>query len=98
MVSVKRGLLVAVVLALAGSLSAAAAPVRQSPLVEVIVGLDAPPLALARPAGARGLLSMRSSASRGYLDTLAYQQSQVEDRIADAVPDTAVRWHYRTVL
>jgi subtilisin family serine protease len=103
MAAVKRGLLVAVMLAFASSLSAAAAPTPDGRLVEVIVGLDAPPLALAHPVatartGGRGLLSMRAASSVAYLRALENAQSHVELRIEQALPASTVRWHYRTVL
>ena len=101
MAVVKRGLLVMVaVLLLAGP--AQPRPDGRGPLVEVIVALDAPPLAQAHPgrttfSRSQGLL-LRSPASVAYVDLLAADQRRLEGRIADAVPGATVRRRYRIVV
>ena len=71
-------------------------------LVEVVVGLDGAPLAVARPGrtlaatGGRRL-SLGTAASRSYLRTLASRQSSVEARIEAALPHATVTRRYRVV-
>ena len=83
-----------------GSIGAAAGDA-----VEVVVTLPQPPLAqalLARrsvsAAGTSGRpLSMRTPAAVSYLRTLASAQRSLQVRIARAIPDAQVRWHYSVV-
>ena len=76
------------------------APSRQ--LVEVVVGLDGAPLAVARPGrtlaatGGRRL-SLSTSTSRSYLRALASRQSAVETQIETALPGASVTRRYRVV-
>jgi subtilisin family serine protease len=85
----------------AGIAYAAATP-RQ---VEVVVALDAPPLARAI-ASSRALttaartrrLNLRAPTSVAYLRALATAQASLEARITGAIPDADVRWRYRIVL
>ncbi len=101
MAVVNRGLLVVVaVLLLAGPAQPRAdGPL---PLVEVIVALDAPPLAQARPGrtlfSRSHRLQVRAPASVAYVDMLAAEQRRLEGRIADSVPGATVRRRYRIVV
>ena len=100
----RRGLalLPLVLLALAATASAARPGESSEPLVEVVVALDAQPLAVARPGrtlaatGGRRL-SLSTPASRAYLRTLAVSQRRLETRIASALPQAEIRWRYRVV-
>jgi subtilisin family serine protease len=73
--------------------------------VEVVVRLDAPPLAAAI-AQSRALtatartrrLDLRTPTSVSYLAQLARTQSRLEARILRTIPQGRVRWHYRVVL
>jgi len=71
-------------------------------LVEVVVGLDGAPLAVARPGrtlaatGGRRL-SLSTPTSRSYLRSLASRQSTLEARIEAALPGAAVTRRYRVV-
>jgi subtilisin family serine protease len=78
---------------LPGLAGSARAPARQPVLIEVVVLLDEPSLALARPSR-----SIASSRSASYLRRLADGQRVAETRIAAAVPTAKVRWRYRVVL
>ncbi len=100
---VRRGLIVFVLALLSLTASASASRNAASgPLVQVVVGLEAPPLAVARPGrtlaatGGRRL-SLATSTSRSYLRTLASAQAAVGARIDAAIPAAQVRWHYRIV-
>jgi subtilisin family serine protease len=71
--------------------------------VEVVVTLDAPPLAQARLTNAYAArtgrrLSLTASSSVAYLQTLAREQAQVESRIEAAIPSAETRWRYSVVL
>ncbi len=101
MAVVKRGLLVVVaVLLLAGP--AQPRPDGRGPFVEVVVALDAPPLAQAHPGrttfSRSQRLRLRAPASVAYVDLLAADQRRLEVRIADAVPGATVRRRYRIVV
>jgi len=75
---------------------AGAVPQRHSAsgdLVEVVVTLDAPPLARVAP---MRLLTARNSAS--YLQHLASEQREVETRLRDEIPSFSVRHRYSVVL
>jgi subtilisin family serine protease len=100
----KRGLLPAAVAALALAVSASPANGGGRD-VEVVVGLEAPPLARAvatsraLAATAKGRrLSLKTPFSAAYLRRLASAQRTVERGIAAAIPDAGVRWRYRIVL
>ena len=101
----RRGLLLFVlVLALPLAVGAGDARTesRTQQLVEVVVALDAQPLAVARPGrtlaatGGRRL-SLTTATSRAYLRTLASTQTGVESRIEAAVPGADVTRRYRVV-
>ncbi len=103
-----RGLLllaaVGVALPLAAASAGAPAPAR-SGLVELVVTLKQPPLAVAAKrqrrlanAGAQGLLALRAPANVSYLRALTRDQNALESRITQAIPGASVRWRYRVVL
>jgi subtilisin family serine protease len=88
---------------LCGPKPAGAAPRPQ--LVEVVVTLDAPPLAEAiqrsRVLTARvkaQRLDLRSPTSVDYLRSLAAEQRALATRIVSALPAARVTWRYRVVL
>ncbi len=89
-------------LALAASAGAERHGASSESLVEVIVALDAEPLAVARPGrtlaatGGRRL-SLATTTSRAYLRSLATTQDALEERIEDALPQAEIRWRYRVV-
>jgi subtilisin family serine protease len=97
----KRGLLIAVVLLLAVP---AAAPARSTTpaTTEVVVTLDAPPLADAPGrvlAGRVGrTLEASNSANSAYLRALQSAQDVVAARIERTIPASKVRWRYTLVL
>jgi subtilisin family serine protease len=75
---------------------AGAVPQRHSPsgdLVEVVVTLDAPPLASVAP---RSLLAAPASVS--YLERLASEQEDMEARLHAEIPGFAVRRRYSVVV
>jgi len=85
----------------------AAAPARgQRALVEVVVTLPRPPLAvevgrdrsLAAAAQRRHGLDVRAPAAVSYLDTLAAAQRTFAARLVAAIPAARVWWHYAVVL
>ncbi len=97
----RRGFLLLAVLLAAAPAQAAGG----QPRAELLVALDAPPLARALEqtraltiAARRARLDLRSPTSRGYLRVLAAQQRAVEHRIARAVPGALVVRRYRVVL
>jgi len=107
MLTLRRGLLILAVVALAAASSALAAPGRvggaKPARVEVVVTLDAPPLAQARmtngyAARTGGRLSLRAASSVAYLQMLAHEQAQVESRIEAAIPSAETHWRYSVVL
>ncbi len=75
-------------------------------LVEVVVTLPQPPLAvaiqhdrqLAHAATANRRLNLRAPASVSYLRTLATAQRALQARITAAIPGATVRWRYGVVL
>jgi subtilisin family serine protease len=84
-----------------------AAPARTSAkLVEVVVTLPRPPLAvevaknrtLAAAAGRSHSVSVRAPAAVSYLRTLATAQRTLSARLAVRVPAARVRWHYGVAL
>jgi len=102
MAVVKRGLLVAVAVLLLAGPAQPGPDASREPLVEVIVALDAPPLAQARPGRTTSSrsqgLQLRAPASVAYVDLLAAEQRRLEGRIAGAVPGATVRRRYRIVV
>ncbi|HEX6702270.1 MAG TPA: S8 family serine peptidase [Gaiellaceae bacterium] len=103
-----RGLVavLAVLAALAAAGPAAARTFSEPPrMVEVVVTLDAPPLAqaslvdrrLASATRADGRLDLRAPASVSYRRTLAVAQRTLAARIARTTPGSFVRWHYSVV-
>ena len=107
MLTLRRGLLILAVVALAAASSALAAPGRvggaKPARVEVVVTLDGPPLAQARmtngyAARTGGRLSLRAASSVAYLQMLAHEQAQVESRIEAAIPSAETHWRYSVVL
>jgi subtilisin family serine protease len=94
----KRGLVAAAVLlvSLPGGTPAQPTP---APLAEVVVTLDAPPLAEAR--AARSLSSRRLSITAprnlAYLRTLEAAQRTLATRITTVLPGSSVRWRYSIV-
>ena len=99
----RRGLLLLLALGLAAALpgTAAAAPSRQ---VQLVVGLEGPPLARAT-ASSRALaaharqarLNLRAPSSVAYLHGLEAQQRAVEARIERTIPGAVVRWRYSVI-
>ena len=74
-------------------------------MVEVVVTLDAPPLATAirqsRVLSARTKalrLDLASPTSMGYVRSLAAAQSRLAARITTALPRAGVTWRYQVVL
>ncbi len=100
MAVLRRGLVVAAALLLLAG-PAQPRPGTSGRLVEVVVTLDAPPLAQARPGrttfSRSHRLNLRALASVSYLDALAAEQRRVEARIEEAVPAATVRRRYRVV-
>jgi subtilisin family serine protease len=100
---VKRGLLLLCAL---GTLAApGAATAARTDRVELVVTLDAPPLARA-VASSRALaanakrarLNVRTPSSVSYLRGLAAAQQALEARIERAIPSAQVRWRYSVVV
>jgi subtilisin family serine protease len=90
---------------LAGGSSAASAPSPEK-LVEVVVTLPRPSLAvavahdrtLAATAIRRHALAVRTPAAVSYLRTLAASQRTLAARLAVAIPAAGIRWHYGVAL
>jgi subtilisin family serine protease len=107
-----RRSLIPLALALAATLAllaggGSAAPLRPSgKLVEVVVTLPRPALAvavgqdrtLAAAAGRRHSVDVRTPAATSYLRTLAAAQRTLAARLAVAVPAARVRWHFGVAL
>ncbi len=100
----RRGNLLLAAAAVAASLAGPAHATRPA-LVEVVVTLDAPPLAeavqrsrvlTARAKAAR--LDLRSPPSLGYVRSLAAAQRTVAARIVETIPRARVTWRYQVVL
>jgi subtilisin family serine protease len=92
-------------LALPGASALARTPKNGAPeLVEVVVTLDEPPLAVASPGrtlsarGKRSRLNLRTPASRSYVRTLAAAQRSLQSRIATDLPGVRFGWRYSVVL
>ena len=101
----KRGVVLIAAAFAALLLAPIAAPARGSDLVEVVVTLDAPPLAEAisksRVLTARvkaQRLDLRSATSRGYMTALATTQRTAAARIASTIPRARITWSYQVVL
>jgi subtilisin family serine protease len=108
MLGLRRGLLFLLVAlgAAAFATPAGARTYSDAPtMVEVVVTLEAPPLAqasladrhLAAATRTRARLSLRAPASAAYLRTLAAAQHAVAARVTRAIPRSFVRWHYSVV-
>jgi subtilisin family serine protease len=90
---------------LAGGSSAASAPSSER-LIEVVVTLPRPSLAvavahnrtLAATALRRHALAVRAPAAVSYLRTLAASQRTLAARLAVAIPAAGIRWHYGVAL
>jgi subtilisin family serine protease len=100
-----RGVLIVTVTLAALLLVPVASGGRSSGLAEVVVTLDAPPLAEAirtsrvltgRAKAAR--LDLRSPTSVGYLASLTAAQRTVAARITTTIPGARVTWRYQVVL
>jgi subtilisin family serine protease len=101
----KRGVLIAVAALAALTAAPAAQPARGDGLVEVVVSMEAPPLAnaIARSRVLTGRakaqrLDLRSPTSAGYLASLATAQRALAARITTSIPAARVTWRYRVVL
>jgi subtilisin family serine protease len=101
----RRGVLIAVAALAALAAAPAAQPARGDGLVEVVVTLDAPPLAYAinksrvltsRVKAQR--LNVRTPTSVGYLASLATAQRAVATRITTSIPASRITWRYGVVL
>jgi subtilisin family serine protease len=99
----KRGLIL--ICGLAAALAASGPAAAQAPRTEVVVTLDAPPLAQAisqsralTKAARTRRLDLRTPTSLGYLRGLAAAQRTLQSRIANVLPAATVRWHYSIVL
>jgi subtilisin family serine protease len=97
----KRGLPALAVLLVA---LPAAAPARPAPppSVEVVVTMQAPPLAELHARSLAGLhgrsLDLHTAQSTSYLRRLASSQRSLQARIEQAIPGSSVRWRYSVVL
>jgi subtilisin family serine protease len=99
-------LAVTAVFALPAGGSAGASPNRSSRLVEVVVTLPRPSLAvevthdraLAAAAKRSHSLAVRAPAAVSYLRTLATAQRTLAARLAVTIPAARVRWHYGVAL
>jgi subtilisin family serine protease len=99
-------LAVAAGLALFAGGGAAASPSASGKLVEVVVTLPRPSLAvevahdrtLASAARRSHSLSVRAPAAVSYLRTLAAGQRALASRLAESIPSARVRWHYGVAL
>jgi subtilisin family serine protease len=105
MSALTRGLLLVPTLLLALAFVAPAHAAGGPPDVQVVVLLDAPPLATATAssrvltAAARSQrLSLRTPTSVSYMQRVTAAQRALEVRIRRAVPGAHVRWRYQVVL
>jgi subtilisin family serine protease len=99
---VKRGLLLS--LCVAAALAAPAVAHAAAPRVEVVVGLQAPPLAQASSstraftrAARTARLNLRAPSSVAYVRDLESAQDAVARRIEATIPGARVRWRYTVV-
>ncbi len=86
--------LLTAIFALAATTGSAAPSPLRGRLVEVVVTLPQPPLAVAE----RRSLDLRAARSVSYLHTLAAAQAQFTARLATVVPAARVNWHYGVAL
>jgi subtilisin family serine protease len=101
----RRGVLIAAAALAALVVAPGAQPARGDGLVEVVVTMDAPPLAYAI-SKSRVLtghvkaqrLDLRAPTSVGYLASLASAQRALAARITSSVPASRVTWRYSVVL
>ena len=99
-------LALAAVLALSVGGSSAASPSPSGKLVEVVVTLPRPSLAvavahdrtLAAAVARRHALAVRTPAAVSYLRTLASAQRTLAARLAVTIPSARVNWHYGVAL
>jgi subtilisin family serine protease len=101
----RRGVLIAAAALAALIVAPVAEPARSDRLVEVVVSMDAPPLAdaIARSRVLTGRvkaqrLDLRAPTSVGYLASLATAQRALAARITTAIPRSRVTWRYRVVV
>jgi subtilisin family serine protease len=100
------GLALTAVFALLAGGSAAASPRGAGDLVEVVVTLPRPALAvevgqnrtLAAASARRHSLAVNSPAAVSYLHTLAAGQRTLAAQLADAIPAARINWHYGVAL
>jgi subtilisin family serine protease len=101
----RRGVLIAAAALAALAAAPAAQPARGDGLVEVVVSMDAPPLAYAisksrvltgRAKAQR--LDLRTPTSVGYLASLATAQRALAARITTSIPASRITWRYSVVL
>jgi subtilisin family serine protease len=104
--TVPLGLALAAALSLLAGGGAAGLSRQSDKLVEVVVTLPRPSLAveiahdqtLANAARRKHALALRAPAARSYLRTLAAAQRTLGERLAATVPAARVRWHYGVAL
>ena len=103
--SLKRGVLIAVAALAALIVAPAGQPARGDGLVEVVVTMEAPPIAdaIARSRVLTGRvkaqrLDLRTPTSIGYLASLATAQHALASRITTSIPASRITWQYRVVL
>jgi subtilisin family serine protease len=101
----RRGVLIAAAALAALAVAPAAQPAHGDGLVEVVVSMDAPPLAYAitrsRVLAGRvkaQRLDLRTPTSVGYLASLATAQRALAARITTTIPASRITWRYRVVL
>jgi subtilisin family serine protease len=99
----KRGLLA--VCGVTAALAAVGPAAGGTARIEVVVTLDAPSLAMATSqsrvltmAARSGRLDLRTPMSVNYVRGLASAQRSLQSRMAHALPEAKVRWHYSIVL
>src|SRR4029453_12448684 len=100
-----RGVLIAVAALAALIVAPVGQPARSDGLVEVVVTMEAPPLAdaIARSRVLSGRvkaqrLNLRTPTSVGYLTSLATAQRALASRITTSIPASRITWQYRVVL
>jgi subtilisin family serine protease len=92
------------VLAVPGASALARGGAASHELVDVVVTLEEPPLAVAAPGrtlsatGKRSRVNLRTPASRSYLRTLSAAQRTLQSRIATQFPGARFGWQYSVVL
>jgi subtilisin family serine protease len=105
MTGLKRGLVLGVLLLMLLATAGPAQAASAARELELVVALEAPPLARAVAASraltvaARGeRLNLRSATSTAYLRELAAAQRTVQERIERSIPRARMRWRYSVVL